>query len=193
LDKSIDDLEVKTEINDSSTSKRQPLKIEKIKIHEKYDPKDKRFNYNIALLKLKKEIVSSEFTKFACLPSRSMTSINKGEVAGWATDAKDAGLVGSRKFSGLKIEDDEHSTILRVFRSILKIPENTFLTSNSTGFCDGIAGSGMYIKVHNLYFLRGIVSKTLFNDGNDCANPDNPVVHTDILKYLDFIEEFEKE
>lgn len=51
----------------------------------------------------------------------------------------------------------------------------------------GDSGSGFFIKIGSIYYLRGIVSSSLFKPDGQC-DVFNYAVYTDITKFLDWIE-----
>lgn len=58
--------------------------------------------------------------------------------------------------------------------------------ANGTGVCNGDSGSGLIVQHNGAYYLRGIVSASLFGDNNQC-NVKAYSVFTDVTKYFDWI------
>lgn len=51
----------------------------------------------------------------------------------------------------------------------------------------GDSGTGLYIKVNGVYYLRGLVSSTLLNDDSNCDTM-NFAIYTDVLKFTSWID-----
>ena len=62
-----------------------------------------------------------------------------------------------------------------------------FLGSN---VCSGDSGGGMYFKVKDVWYLRGIVSLGFRQDRSNRCEDENYVLFTDIFKYKDWITKF---
>lgn len=58
--------------------------------------------------------------------------------------------------------------------------------ANGTGVCAGDSGSGLYVLHNGKYYLRGIVSASLYGFAFGC-NVDEHAIFTDVLKFYDWI------
>ena len=58
--------------------------------------------------------------------------------------------------------------------------------ANGTGVCNGDSGSGLIVEHEGAYYLRGIVSSSLFGENREC-NVHEYSVFTDVTKYYGWI------
>lgn len=54
------------------------------------------------------------------------------------------------------------------------------------GVCQGDSGSGLFVVHDGAYYLRGVVSSSLYNGHLGC-DVENYSVFTDVLKFYDWI------
>jgi secreted trypsin-like serine protease len=59
-------------------------------------------------------------------------------------------------------------------------------SADGRGACKGDAGSGLYIKYKDKFYLRGLLSGALFNEDNKC-DVSTYSVYTDVFKFQDWI------
>lgn len=52
----------------------------------------------------------------------------------------------------------------------------------------GDSGSGLYIKYNNIFFLRGIISASLFDNMSGKCNLNNYALYTNVLKFTDWLQ-----
>lgn len=57
---------------------------------------------------------------------------------------------------------------------------------NGSGVCFGDSGSGLFIEVNRVHYLKGIVSSSLIKDEH-CDVSKN-AIYTNVVKYADWIE-----
>lgn len=66
--------------------------------------------------------------------------------------------------------------------------ETTFCggSQNGDGPCRGDGGAGLVVKNRDKWYLRGIVSAILINNGR--CDPDAPAVFTNVAKFVSWID-----
>lgn len=68
----------------------------------------------------------------------------------------------------------------------------SFITSHRTILTSGDSGSGLFIELNNIFYLKGIVSSSLFDHNRDC-DVTNFALYTDVLKFTEWIRNPKRE
>jgi len=164
-------------------------KVEKIIVHENYDPYYNR--HDIALVKLEEPLADFPFSDFAvnsiCLPGKNdKFSGMKCKVAGWGR-LRDYGELPSRlQEVELPVFDWKKCNDYRFYKG------RVWNTNVCAGFdeggkdsCQGDSGGPlMCIKEDGKAYLTGVVSW-----GMGCAARNSPGVYTETSHYLQWIED----
>ncbi|XP_055536259.1 venom protease-like [Wyeomyia smithii] len=137
--------------------------VQNVSIHEKYVPGE--IMNDIALLRLKKDVVFTKYIQPVCLPNSSDSIENfvgqKGTIVGWGYRA-DGKL--SEKLQALKVPIVSYIDCLTSDRDFFlrNIYSGMFCagSTNATTPCFGDAGGGMFFQEDRAWMLRGIVSFT---------------------------------
>ncbi|KAK7085178.1 Transmembrane protease serine 6 [Halocaridina rubra] len=160
--------------------------------HKKYD--DRKFEYDIALLKLKKPLDLLEYKEIsaACLPrsaSENFAGI-KATVIGWGlTDYSD----GSSSPDILNIvnvpilEPGCNGYIPDKF----KVKEHMLCTgtrAGGKGACLGDSGGPLVVNEGGIYTLVGMPS-VVYITGDQCGGPKTADLYTRVSSFLDWISE----
>lgn len=170
------------------------LSPKRIIIHDEWNPQTQQYDADISLLEFEKGKIlfsdSSDFISPICLwGSETEPAAKEGVVVGWGK-SEDA-----TKF---------HETIPTMIKAKIQTNEECFLTQrplldlssfrtfcaglqNGSGVCFGDSGSGLFIKVNQVHYLKGIVSSSLVKD--QLCDVSKNAVYTNVLKYMDWIEE----
>ena len=167
---------------------RQTVAVKKILIHPDWNPNIASFDADIAILELDEEIKFSNHIQPICLmhPGSNMEYVTKGIVAGF----------GKSEFS--EVEDVARIIDMPIhsYENCVKSKQHEQLLShrmfcggyaNGTGVCVGDSGSGLHVVYKDTYYLRGIVSASLYGELHGC-NVNAYAVFTDAMKHTDFIE-----
>nr|XP_034827617.1 serine protease gd-like isoform X2 [Maniola hyperantus] len=147
---------------------------------------------DILVLTLDKIVPLSENIKPACLWSGN-TNLNmivgkSGFVAGWGANEMGTGGKGEPRMVRMPIVSTETCRSSK--------PEFHKLTSSKTLCagdqsgavpCLGDSGGGLYILENERWRIRGVVSLSLWSDGDTECNVDDYIVFTDTAQYLPWI------
>ncbi|XP_023239333.1 venom protease-like isoform X1 [Centruroides sculpturatus] len=162
--------------------------IEKIYIHPNYDIPH-RYSNDIALIKIKNDIVYDEYTWPICLDRNNATVNDKiTTVAGWGNIKKD-GLVLSDVLKLVRLPIVENQMCQKWFKDRKKrliVEDNQICAGYKEGkkdACQGDSGGPQYIKEGNTHILVGIVS-----NGIGCAQPQLPGLYTRVSSYVSWID-----
>ncbi|XP_039747712.1 chymotrypsin-C-like [Pararge aegeria] len=181
--------------------------ILEIIIHERFEY---RHLYNdIALLKLKTEVVFNDYIQPACLlrtddRKKLSTDLMNGTIVGWGYDSTDA-LSQTLRQATMPIVAE--ATCLRTNSYYLEVlSENSFCAGyhNGTSACNGDSGSAFQVFIPSDYpdntknltgtwHVKGIVSNTMARSDRSICDPDEYVVFTDVEKFVDWIEKYLEE
>ncbi|XP_039764523.1 chymotrypsin-C-like [Pararge aegeria] len=178
--------------------------VHRIIIHEKF-----QFRYlhnDIALLKLKTEVVFTDYIQPACLwyskaSEKLLTNEILGTVVGWGFDNTDT---LSRTMKQTQMPMVEHSVCMssnpNFYTSILNNQKFCAGYRNHTSACNGDSGSAFQVFVPDsaqqnvdtrrpgTWLVRGIVSLTVSREDAPICDPDQYVVYTDVAEYLTWIK-----
>lgn len=177
------------------TPHEQNSRIERIIIHEDYNPM--KLYSDIALLKLKKRPQLTSYVSPVCLWSNDDGDINKligklGTIPGWGV-TEDGNL--SEKLMSIKMP------IISLQQCIWSNPnifgyitsEKSFCAGfrNGSTVCNGDSGGGLVFEQNSKWFLRGIVSTGVGQKDRalSCSSKDF-VVFTNVAKFNQWISEF---
>ncbi|XP_053693183.1 CLIP domain-containing serine protease B4-like [Sabethes cyaneus] len=163
--------------------------VEKIVVHENYNPQVKSQYNDIALIRFDRDVSFSIYIQPICLPvdepERSRNNVGtKAFAAGWGrTETASASDVK------LKVELDitDMNRCSAVYRpSGLTLRDTQLCAGGKKGedTCSGDSGGPLMKRIKSNYFLFGIVS---FGP-NKCGTKDVPGVYTNVAKYVDWVE-----
>lgn len=180
------------DLQNLTESKRYELNPKNILIHEKWNPRTRDYDADLALLEFEaNSITFNEFVKPICLWDKGREpKVTEGEVAGWGVNEYAAqGFQNIPKMVELKIQSNEEC--LPGAEELTKLSSlQTFCAGqkNGSGVCAGDSGSGLVSKVGGRYFLKGIVSVGLLDGVGMCRVMDN-AIYTNVPKFRDWIVE----
>lgn len=165
------------------------LSPKEIILHDKWNPKTSQYDADLALYEFEDgRILFNDYVQPVCLwYSEYDPTETEGWVVGWG-----------------KSEDpvNSHENAAKLVKAVMQTNEDCFLDEkrlldlsssrtfcaglkNGSGVCHGDSGSGLVIKIKDLYFLRGTVSSSLIGDvGCDVFRN---AVFTNVLKFMDWI------
>ncbi|CAH2098459.1 unnamed protein product [Euphydryas editha] len=183
--------------------------VHKIILHEKFD--HKHLNNDIALLKLKSEVIFTDYVKPACLWFSKAVSYDDdtatagtvfGTVVGWGFDNNNE---LSRQLRQAKMPMISENTCIKS-RPLFygnALNGNKFCAGyqNGTSACNGDSGSAFQVfvpdKIQDVnsnttgaWYVRGIVSMTVSRRNVPICDPTKYVVFTDVEKYRPWIDAY---
>jgi secreted trypsin-like serine protease len=165
-------------------------------LHQDWRINDDKFDADIAIVVLSRRIPFNKFIKPICLwtSTSSFTDLidKEGIIAGWGKTEFNAISTSMPKWTKLPVVSNEICLRSHPIFSTLT-SERTFcagIKDSITGPCNGDSGSGFIHQVNNKYYLRGIVSSSLFNNVQQSCDTKNYAVFTDVARYTTWIQLF---
>lgn len=162
--------------------------VEQILLHDNWNPQITRYESDIAMLKLEKDVTFSKYVQPICLwESTTPPSTNVGVVAGWGQSEN---LTSHESIPRkLNMEIDSHVNCIIHSPGLASIfSHGTFCAGygNGSGVCLGDSGSGFYSEVDGTFFLRGIVSSSLVQGGT--CDVTKKAIYTNVSQYTEWIK-----
>lgn len=165
------------------------MDIEKIVVHEGYDPQAKAVYNDIALIRFTKDVNMTRFVFPICLPivnaQRSLDNVGiKGWAAGWGVTQN-----GTRSNFKLKVklEFQDLKRCARTYRPTGVVLKDTQMCAGGVrgeDTCTGDSGGPLTRKLNPFHYLYGIVSFGSYK----CGANNVPGIYTNVAKYIDWIE-----
>lgn len=168
---------------------RLELSPKEIIIHNQWEPNNRSYDADIALLVFESgKIRSSHVIQPICLWSyRNLPTETEGTVVGWGRSGEPG---KNHENVPKKIEVPmftNEECFLETHDLAKLLSKRTFCAGfrNGTGVCHGDSGSGFFFKKGNSYYLRGIVSSSLLGSGS--CDVTKYAVYTNVLKFLNWV------
>lgn len=160
---------------------------EKVFIHPDWNPSNKRYDADIAALIVEDEVPYTKYIRPICL-SLNELEVGEGYVTGWG-ESQD--------------KTKEHENLPKQIKIPIHDNEKCFLESNefvqiasgrticggardNVGPCRGDSGGGLYVKNSNVFYLKGLVSVSLTDNGE--CDVTNYALYTNVDKYMKWIQ-----
>lgn len=178
------------DLNESFETGRYYAGIKKIIIHKDWNPHEADFDADIAILELIDKVQFNSYIQPACLcdPNSEVAQQLDGFVAGYGKSENKSKI---------------HENIPKVLHASFYENEDCFLknkdlvtlsskrtfcagNANGEGVCVGDSGGGYFFISNGTFYLRGIVSSSMFHFGGDC-DVDTYAVYTNVFKFLDWM------
>jgi len=168
---------------------RVPYAVQGIHIHPDWNPYTTSYDADIAVLMLYREVAFNEHIQPICMTSTDprIVASTEGVVVGNGKGGQHNEYETIPKILKMPIQTDRVCTDKDyTFRDLLT--GRTFCGGSGTGqgVCTGDSGSGFVVQIGNTFYLRGIVSASLYNSILGC-DVDSYSVFTDVLKYINWI------
>lgn len=162
-------------------------------IHPSWNVSDNRYDSDIAIAVLEKTIKFSRFIKPICIwreTENYKDLINtKGTVAGWGKNRWSLSSAKLPVYLTVPIVDNE--MCLRSNTRLNHISSaNTFCAGEriaGKGVCTGDSGGALFTSKHGKFYLRGIISVSLFDKVKQECDNNNYAVFTDVSKFTTWI------
>lgn len=157
-------------------------------IHDDWNPHVDRYNDDIAVILMERQIQFTGFIRPICLwVGDGDPGVLKGTVAGW----------GKNENGGVYNENIPTKLEIPIIQSNGKCYQENYLLAKigsdksfcagreGVGVCQGDSGSGFIVRHNSRFYFKGIVSSSL-NDPSGCYT-ENYAIYTDVTKYKSFI------
>lgn len=156
-------------------------------IHPDWNPFNRRYDADIAALILDDEVPYTKYIRPICLPVAEST-VKNGFIAGWGqSEDKEKDHENIPKQLSIPIHANEHCFLESVeFTRISSRRTICGGAKNKRGPCRGDSGNGLFVKINNRFYLKGLVSASLTNFGE--CDVTNYALYTNIEKFIDWIE-----
>lgn len=168
------------------------FKVERATLHQSYQKKT--YANDIGLLKLNGNVQFTKYIQPICLwdelPNQRVY-FQTGYVVGWGFTEQ--GNVPAEILREAQMPVVETAQCLdsnrEVFGEFLSPTNFCAGYRNGTSVCSGDSGSGMFVNLNGLWKIRGLVSLGVKAKQEASCNPNDYVLFTDVLKYIDWIKE----
>lgn len=164
------------------------LRVTKIRIHKSWNAANtEKFTGDIAILILENNVTFSSHIQPICL-SDNLISEAEAVVAGWGRQNEKFGTdrtVSMPKKIEIPIIDKDICYETQPLLAKAGWDKSFCAGRDGVSVCDGDSGSGLYVKINNRFYLRGVVSCSAVK--NDCLD-DYYAIFSDVTKYLAFIK-----
>lgn len=166
------------------------MEIQKIYTHNSWKLSVRKFDSDIAVVVLKDEVKFNDKIQPICLPLKNklVESLTMGVVVGY-------GKTENRNREYSNIPKQAQTPIHNLNFCINKYPQLQSIASkttfcgghgNGTGACTGDSGSGLFVHVNNVFYLRGLVSSSL-NDIEIGCDVNKYSVYTNVTRFIKWI------
>lgn len=164
--------------------------VSNIIIHPDWNPNVERFDADIAVLILSYEVQFTAHIQPACLidPDSDVASMTEAYATGYGKSEdpkKKHETIPKAVFS--PIQDNEDCFLK--FKDLTELSSKRTIcagNANGEGVCSGDSGGGLFVVHENTFYLRGIVSSSLY-DFNKVCDVNTYAVFTDVLKFSEWI------
>ncbi|XP_058820295.1 CLIP domain-containing serine protease B15-like isoform X2 [Topomyia yanbarensis] len=169
---------------------RQEYSIERAIVHPLYQTTSANMRHDIALLKTEKEVQFTDYVIPICLPYseevREMPiSQQNFTVTGWGQTDK-GNIVGVQRH--VVIAGQDNSVCDRAFSSLnITLSEEQICAGGESGqdSCRGDSGGPLTLQDGLVNYQIGVVSFGAL----ECGTKNSPGIYTNVIQYLDWIEE----
>lgn len=177
------------DMNNAYESERYQLSPKEIYIHDDWNPRTSDYDADVSLLEFETgSIHFNDFVQPICLwDSENESPVIDGVAASWG-----------------KMEDATipNKNLPKLVKTLIQTNEDCFLDkdklldlsskryfcaglSNGSEICSGDSGGGLFIKVDDVFHLKGIVLSSPLKDGG-CSVSKN-AIYTNVLKFRDWV------
>lgn len=164
-------------------------------IHEDWKVDGNSYDADIALVALKRQLPLEIVPACLYIPTNNSNIIGKyGTVLGWGLTENNS--ISEDLPNELKIKVIDNNECLKEEPRYKTVISNRTLcvgNNDGTGVCSGDSGSGLFVYGDRNWYVAGLVSASLVDEGNEYEN--KPLcdvttysVFTDISKYRRWIE-----
>lgn len=159
--------------------------VKEVIMHSGWNPTERPFTHDIAVLKLSDPVYFSIYIRPVCLPNIDLMRITSGQTVGWGH--YDRNESPSHVANKIDIDIIDNLKCFQKENVLTQIawPESFCGGNEEGGVCQGDSGSGFYVKNDRKFYLRGIVSSSVVRD---CGS-SHEALYSDVYEYLRFLKE----
>lgn len=160
---------------------------EKVIIHPDWNPSSKRYDADIAAIIVEDEVPYTKYIRPICLPTNELNA-KEGYVTGWG-ESQDKTKEHENLPKQIKIPIHSNEKCFLESNEFVNIASERTICGgarNNSGPCRGDSGGGLYAKISNVFYLKGLVSASLTDNGE--CDVTNFALYSNVEKYLDWIE-----
>jgi len=161
--------------------------VKDIHIHHDWNPYITSYDADIAILELANDVTFNEYIQPICIaaPKSEAALKTEGLIVGF----------GKSEYNNIENIARVISSPIHTYEFCTKSSDHeTLLThrgfcggyANGTSVCQGDSGSGLIVKHEEVYYLRGIVSASLYDSLLGC-NIYSYSILTDVLEFYSWI------
>ncbi|XP_015786791.1 trypsin-1 [Tetranychus urticae] len=152
-------------------------KADKVIVHEKYEPNSSHQRFDIALIKLNKNVTFTDKIGPICLPPRNMRqSFDSLKISGWGSLGE--GLETSTRLMEVVVKERPLAVCQKLLGSERVTVNHICAGDSKYDSCSGDSGGPLMTKIRGRVYLVGIVSW-----GIECAHKNYPGVYTRVSSY----------
>jgi secreted trypsin-like serine protease len=162
----------------------QQLRISKIIVHKQYSSRS--YLNDIALLKVKDQIVMSNTVRRVCMPLKDVAVGKSCVVTGWGLTESGSTSKYLRQVYMSIVEPSY--CVSKYQKTVVKITDNQLCAGADKGAkdsCSGDSGGPLVCRTDSTWHLNGIVSV----GPKKCATEGVPGVYTKVTNYIHWIKE----
>jgi secreted trypsin-like serine protease len=165
--------------------------VQSIDLHREWNTKSASYDADIAVLTLTDDVAFSRFIQPICLINSDSepSKLKKGYSAGFGKSETDAKTLNVLKSIETPIANSNEECFYTNDALVQISSVRTFCggSRGGAGVCLGDSGNGLFVVHSETYYLRGIVSASLYSN-NDC-DVHNHAIFTDVLKFNSWVVE----
>jgi len=164
--------------------------VEKITLHESYNPKT--FNNDIAILKLKTPMTFNDKVQQACLPEASFVPTGKAVASGWGLVSQFPNQPTNNLQWVTKPVVTNDKCVKDPFKWVAKqITANMICAGDADGgesTCSGDSGGPLVVPKSSTDDTAVVIGATSFGPADGCGLQGLPAVYAYVTKYIDWIK-----
>jgi hypothetical protein len=146
-----------------------------------------RYTHDIALLRLNASVKFKIHIQPICIFTDheylKLTN-NSAQLTAWGEIDDEMNIPDEPRTSNFETLDLVNCFLFDHQLALIHWPESFCAKSNMSGACKGDSGSGLYVKINDRYFLRGLVSSSIYRD----CSKKSTALYSDVMKYYQFIK-----
>lgn len=161
-------------------------------LHENWNPRSTQYDGDISLLEFEAgQILFNAFVQPICiLNSSKLPVIREGIVSGWGK-SEDRTKTHENEPKLIKVIASSNDQCLPGERSLAEHSSHrTFCAGHKegAGVCFGDSGGGLFFKVDEIFYLKGIVSSSATKNHDTECDVSKNAIYTDVFKYTEWIK-----
>lgn len=160
-------------------------------LHEKWNPSTSQYDSDLSLLRFEENsILFNNFVQPICLWDPKIEyPVTDGLVTGWG-QSEDVSKKHENKPKVIIVSVHSNEDCLPGEKELAALSSRTTFCAghgNGSGVCFGDSGGSLFVKINNIFYLKGIVSSSLTTE-NGCDISKN-AVYTNVPKFDSWIND----